>query len=1392
MFPASLKSLRVLALCVVLALPVLAASVAAQERWAGWDRLPDTSWRFDPDDRPFLGYSVRTSPSARAALDAALAALAEGDEAGAARQLVALATGAHDDALQVAGEPPRWVGAAEYALYLLSTRVQPEVLEGLAGEAAREQLAVASAWRDLAALRRLAHRYEGLPEGRLAAERLARHEHELGADASAPAATGASALDPELLSEGSALRPLWSAPLVAARLVSRNPFDRWPDQDEAPIGPVVPLIAGGTVFVADSLSVSARELHSGRLVWHHAGPLETLSREGGRSTWFGFETYMDGWRDRAVSPYLCAEPALAGDVLVAVVQAREARRKLHDFETIPINWPLPLRRLVALDRATGRELWRQQAPADGDDFLDRLSVAGPPALGEGLVVAAGSLTLGAISSYAVGFELQTGALLWRTLLCTGQQDLTMFNRPFQEHTASPALLAEGAAYVSSNLGSVACVDARSGRLRWITGYEPMPRRASRSPNSDVRRAVPWTNHPPLLVRGTLIVTPLDSAQLLALDAATGRLKYTLGVAEFGRPDLRHDALLDAEGRLILVSGERVEVRSADSGALLWERHLELERDVVAGPASLAGKVLLVPTLRGLRTVPLEDRAAPLRDRPWDPAGLPNGARRAVPAGTALLLVDDRAVHGVVDVERALDEVQAGGDEALDASFASAELLLAAGRLSEAARFYDELLQGGPGPLFERARTGRLQVELIRARADEQRESWEALLELAERLAGLNELASEALSALANLGEQELVAEWIERIAERDPELRLAIDGLTRDGPQPAGLLAAQRSAEQAMLDEEAGAAVALVQELLLRWPDESWAGQSVRVRATTVLGELLGRYGRGHYARFEREAEALLAVAVDERDVRAVEARYPQALAVVEAHAERVRELLAAGSGTEALAALSALAGRIDPDLREDLQRQAAAAAGEAELAAALQLGAAEIPRGVRQPRLPALPSADVQQSRHDIVSQGQIEWPAVTGRPGASLASVALGLVRDSSLLFLIDAAQDRVLWRRAWPSEGRSGPADLTEWQFGGERLFAQLSRGRGAGGATGEDQLEALALSDGRRLWAQPVSGLSRGWGLCDGLVVRLAEVVESGQRRLIVEGFGAATGALVGSVELPPCLGARLVLADGRVLVMSIRDRQRDGTPVDARLLRVDLLKGRIAAEVALGGQAPTLLSALDEPAGLLLAGAIEPPFGSRLELRRAEDFEPLWQAQVHDSLARGLLFGDGLGGVVLVGTPSSLNGRSGLSQVLSLAGELGPGEAFTSEVPLRVLGGQSAGPVAFLALSEAADPARLLVVDVAAGRPSGSLRLPEAPAVAPRIAPARDGFALLIDPLTRDVPATLRLVDGRTGEQRYSIAWTDFAAPGRAEMTVTEGAVLIANGGVVRVLRSASR
>ena len=106
-------------------------------------------------------------------------------------------------------------------------------------------------------------------------------------------------------------------------------------------------------------------------------------------------------------------------------------------------------------------------------------MAGPVCVDGGVVYASGSVTEGAITAYVAAFDVDSGELLWRTLLCSGQQELTMFNRPFQEHVVSPPLLHDGALFVSTNLGVVGCVDAWSGRARWLTAYETIPRRSSR-------------------------------------------------------------------------------------------------------------------------------------------------------------------------------------------------------------------------------------------------------------------------------------------------------------------------------------------------------------------------------------------------------------------------------------------------------------------------------------------------------------------------------------------------------------------------------------------------------------------------------------------------------------------------------------------------------------------------------------------------------------------------------------------------------------------------------------------------------------------------------------------------------------------------------------------------
>ena len=77
--------------------------------------------------------------------------------------------------------------------------------------------------------------------------------------------------------------------------------------------------------------MSARDALSGRLLWHHAGPLEHVEVEGSFSPSFDLGVYANSTRKRAISPFLHARPTLAEGRLVASVQAAQPHHRLDEF-----------------------------------------------------------------------------------------------------------------------------------------------------------------------------------------------------------------------------------------------------------------------------------------------------------------------------------------------------------------------------------------------------------------------------------------------------------------------------------------------------------------------------------------------------------------------------------------------------------------------------------------------------------------------------------------------------------------------------------------------------------------------------------------------------------------------------------------------------------------------------------------------------------------------------------------------------------------------------------------------------------------------------------------------------------------------------------------------------
>jgi len=1399
---------------------------ALPARFAGWDGLRDPAFKFDPDERDVMGFSVHATPLARAALEAAESALAAGDSKAAARRFADMIGKYGDEVLQVQADHPRWVGAGEWALYELLTRVPDSAREALASADDDRDVASAAHWRDLPRLRRLAAELDGRAAGRQAAATLARLLAERG-EATAARATAARASEEGVGAHLSALASLaarlpaehapgapglqlpetlevrWRNTLVINSLGKRNPFLASPmsGSGEAPIAPIAPAVADGAAYVTDSLSVRALDVLSGRVLWHHAGPLERVEEEDEeRTRFFSFNIYVDDWRMKAVSPYQCLTPALTDAMVVTTEQVAEPWRELHNFEGIPIDWPLPRRRLVALDRASGEVLWRQEKPGAGpDDFCNAFDVAGPPAIGGGAVYAAGSITEGAISSYVAAFDEHTGALLWKTLLCSGQQDLTMFNRPFKEHTASPPLLQDGLLYVVTNLGVVASLDGFSGRVRWLAAYDSVQRRASRSPERDVSRDVAFVNRPPCIEAGRLIIAPLDATHVTALDPQTGRQVWLIdAVQRSNARGARHDVLPSGDGRL-LVTGERsVECFDAATGALQWTSLLGLDRDdEIVGAATLAEKRLLLPTLTALIALDIDSPANAVH-RAWEGAATERGVRRVVAAGPALLMTDNAEVFGAVDVDRALEQAQSGAGSSPAAQLQVAELLLAKERCAEAAERFEAVLASGDPGLLARARSGRLQAATVAARTRDDAAGWQELLDVAARLGDPWPVASEAVRALSALGADAAVDGALADLAARQADHLLDLGPLTPDGEQPVGLVLALRRAPH----EAPAAAVALLQGLIERWPDQRWNGEPVRQACSRRIAELISEHGREVYAPFDRQAEEVVPTAQDPTGLATVEARFPNARVLSAVNAVRLRAALDAGLAREAFEQLSRMAvAGTDRELTA-LRVQAARNLGETGFADALQGGA--LPAGPSR-ALPALPGGDAERQTLEISARvNMIRFPTLNGRFDPPLDRCTFGAINGPpGELFLLDTATGQLRWRRPIPGGRTFASPGAVDFLTDGKRLFVQVYGQRTASSELPQDLIECLALSDGTTLWSTTVPGPARSSAVAGGLLLRLCGGGTGDGRHFRVDGYGAASGAVALSTDLPPSVNARLFVAGPHVVVSSDGDLLREGVSATSRLAVLDVLRGTLAGGAPLLGEAPTVVLANDDPPLLMLSrrsgltGTGPAPAGGGASLIAWDPArrQPLWEAGGLASVVqRAALYPAGQGRLLLSTLEPGAPGQGGLTVLTPIDVRKGPLPPTRTGATLSIVSGQDKGLVPRLVFVDSGDPTRLLVADAATSELRYEVRLP-APlsSTGARVLHGRDGFLLVHEPPYREDPsATLRVFDAATGSERYSTVVSGLAGSGHPEVTLAEGAVVLASRGTVTIVRSAAR
>ncbi|MFT4512458.1 MAG: outer membrane protein assembly factor BamB [Planctomycetota bacterium] len=230
----------------------------------------------------------------------------------------------------------------------------------------------------------------------------------------------------------------------------------------------------------------------------------------------------------AINPDMVLAAAVTADVVVVALEVPDNSKTVTFQKSFEVISKIPRRRMFGFSRLTGKLMWQHFDEIDGPwtrRFRGQDS-CGPPIIAGNVVYAPIQDRTGAIAFSIGAYDLQTGALLWKRLVCSSQQDVNMFGNARMEFASSPLALQGGVIYGATNLGVAYAVDALSGRIRWITSYDVVYMPKARL-HGQADRQVFFSNNAPVVANGVVCLTPLDSQFALGVDIDSGTILWRL-------------------------------------------------------------------------------------------------------------------------------------------------------------------------------------------------------------------------------------------------------------------------------------------------------------------------------------------------------------------------------------------------------------------------------------------------------------------------------------------------------------------------------------------------------------------------------------------------------------------------------------------------------------------------------------------------------------------------------------------------------------------------------------------------------------------------------------------------------------------------------------------------
>ena len=303
------------------------------------------------------------------------------------------------------------------------------------------------------------------------------------------------------------------------------------------------------------------------------------------------------------------------------------------------SYDLSKQALLTIDIRTGIQLDGRGAGNPVEEAMDQLpegiEFCGSPAIANARVYGTGFRKRHLIETVVFCFDSggHRGGLRlrWQTSVCMGEgQRSSGFSILSMDDgmEASSVTIRNGLAYVCSNTGAVAALEADTGEIVWLHTYEQARRRTDLL-TREVRTTTTWHANPPMLDHRLLYVTPLDADRLFIYhqrpDLKTGYVVYD----HFGRDQIVNgfdpEYMIGVRDGVVFLAGttrsrgERplfavksgpwttgTDGKPADQQRILWRA--EIEEDAPAGRGILAGNSIYFPTKKAIYRVAIEDGA----------------------------------------------------------------------------------------------------------------------------------------------------------------------------------------------------------------------------------------------------------------------------------------------------------------------------------------------------------------------------------------------------------------------------------------------------------------------------------------------------------------------------------------------------------------------------------------------------------------------------------------------------------------------------------------------------------------------------------------------------------------------------------------------------------------